>query len=330
MPRSREGRPERMDLPDGYGFRAPTLDDLNAVGDVLVADQREGAEESILDADFVRQVWSRPEFDLATDAWVLTDGAGTIVAYGQARREEPDIVGSWGVVQPEHRGRGIGPWLLDRIEARASLLLAGVPAPRLRHSVNATDPAAAAMLARRGLHPIRHFWHMQIDLVQSFDRGPLPEGVEIGGIESGDDLRAVHAVLEEAFADDPGDHPGSFDRWIEEETGGPSYDPTLWLVARDGGGAVGALAASAGDDGGWVDWLAVLASHRGRGIGAGLLRSSFASFAARGTRRVMVSVDAENVTGATAVYERVGMRIANRWDLWERSFADPRWPTRSA
>ena len=23
-------------------------------------------------------------------------------------------------------------------------------------------------------------------------------------------------------------------------------------------------------------------------------------------------------TGATAVYERVGMRVVNRWDLWER------------
>ena len=35
-------------------------------------------------------------------------------------------------------------------------------------------------------------------------------------------------------------------------------------------------------------------------------------------RRVMVNVDAENVTGATAVYERAGMRVVNAWDLWER------------
>ena len=39
---------------------------------------------------------------------------------------------------------------------------------------------------------------------------------------------------------------------------------------------------------------------------------------ARGLPRVRVNVDAENVTGATAVYERVGMRVVNRWDLWER------------
>ena len=216
---------DSTDLPVGYGFRAPMPDDLDSVGDVVAADQREGAEEPVLDTEFVRQVWSRPDFDLAADAWVVTDGTGANVAYGQVRREEPDIVGSWGAVHPAHRDRGIGTWLLDRIEARASLLLADVPAPRFRHSVNAADPAVAAMLARRGLRPIRHFWHMQIDLTPPFDPGASSEGIEIVGIDAGVDLRAVHAVLEDAFADDPGDHPVPFDRWIEEETGSPVMTP---------------------------------------------------------------------------------------------------------
>jgi hypothetical protein len=38
----------------------------------------------------------------------------------------------------------------------------------------------------------------------------------------------------------------------------------------------------------------------------------------RGLRRVRVNVDAENITGATGVYVRAGMRVVNRWDLWER------------
>ena len=139
----------------------------------------------------------------------------------------------------------------------------------------------------------------------------------IGGIEPPDDLRAVHAILESAFAEDPADHPEPFDRWLEEHETSPSYDPSLWLLARDGDVPVGALSASIGD-GGWVDWLAVLASHRGRGIGLALLSRSFATFAERGMRRVMLNVDAENVTGATAVYERAGMRVVNAWDLWER------------
>jgi mycothiol synthase len=159
---------------------------------------------------------------------------------------------------------------------------------------------------------------MQIALARPIDAGPAPEGIEIGGIDPRDDLKAIYSVLSDAIADDWRDHPGGFDRWAEEETNGPGYDPTLWLLAHDGQTPVGALTASAGDDGGSVDWLAVIATHRGRGIGTALLRHSFATFAARRVRRVMVSVDAENSTGATAVYERVGMRVVNRWDLWER------------
>jgi mycothiol synthase len=310
-----------MNLPEGYAFRGPTQDDADAVGDVLLADQQEDGVEPTLDASFVRQVWSRPDFDLGADAWVVTDSAGAIIAYGHASLEEPGLVRSWGVVHPGFRGRGIGSALFDRIEGRAAELLEGASAPRFRHSIGGADAAAAAMVTARGLRPIRHFWHMQIDLDGAVEPGPSPDGIDIEGIEPVDDLRAVHAILTAAFADDPGDHPEPFDRWLEEHTTSPSYDPTLWLLARDGGVPVAAVTASAGGDDGWVDWLAVLPSHRSRGIGTALLRRSFATFASRGLGRVLVNVDAENVTGATAVYERVGMRVVNRWELWERSSA---------
>jgi mycothiol synthase len=300
-------------------MRPPTHDDLDAVADVLLAEQREDGVDPVLDAHFVREVWGRPGFDLAADAWVVTDDAGTIVAYGQTQREEPGVVGSWGVVHPAHRGRGIGTGVLERIEGRAAELLDGVPSPRFRHSVSAADDAAVAMVRDRGLHPLRHYWHMQIDLAGPIDPGPPPRGIEIGVIDPSQDLPLVHALLDEGFAEDPDPGPGPYDEWVEEETASPSYDPTLWLIARDAGAAVGTLVAGAGDDGGWVQWLAVLASHRGRGVATSLLRRTFAAFADRGLRRAMLNVDAENVTGATAVYERAGMRVVNRWDLWERA-----------
>ena len=62
-----------MELPDGYALRAPSQDDADAVGDVLLADQRADGVEPTLDAYFVRQVWSRRDFDLGGDAWVVTD-----------------------------------------------------------------------------------------------------------------------------------------------------------------------------------------------------------------------------------------------------------------
>jgi mycothiol synthase len=135
-----------MDLLAGYQLRAPTPDDLAMVADVLVADELEDAGQVVLGADFLRDEWSRADFDLATDAWVVIDDAEAIVGYAQAIREEPTLVESWGVVHPEHRGLGIGSSLVDRIEERASQLLAGLPSGRFRHAIDAGDRAAAAML----------------------------------------------------------------------------------------------------------------------------------------------------------------------------------------
>jgi ribosomal protein S18 acetylase RimI-like enzyme len=160
---------------------------------------------------------------------------------------------------------------------------------------------------------------MQIDLSGPPDPGPNPAGIEIASVGSRADLEAVHAVLDQAFAGDWGYHPQPFDRWLEEQATSPSHDPSLWLVARADGDAVGALTANVWDDGGWVGELGVVQSHRGRGLAVALLRRSFATFERLGCRRATLNVDAENPTGATALYERVGMRVVRRWDLWERS-----------
>jgi GNAT superfamily N-acetyltransferase len=208
---------------------------------------------------------------------------------------------------------------LSRVEERASQLLAGVPPPLFRFSIDAGDRAAEALLQARGLRLVRHFWHMQIDLLGSFEPGPAPEGIEIATIEPRSDLPAVHAVIDEAFADHWDHHPEPFDRWTEEHTSIANYDPTLWLLATQGGQSVGALTASVRGDRGWAGELGVLASHRGRGIGAALVRRSFTTFSRRDLRRAVLSVDAQNPTGATALYERLGMRVVSRWGVWERA-----------
>jgi mycothiol synthase len=306
----------------GYDVRAPSPDELDAIAEVLMADGLDDAGSTDLDADFVATQWSRPGFDLSTDAWAAVDDAGTVVGYGQVLREEPGVLGSWGVVHPAHRGRGLGTALLERIVARASGLAAGLPSARFRHGINAGDRVAATLLLSRGLRPLRHFWHMQIDLPRPVDPGPAPDGIRIAGIEGHHDVVAMHSVLAEALSGEWRGRPGAFDPWWEEATRSPNHDPTLWLLATAEGEPAGALTASVSGGRGWVDEIGVLSTFRGRGIAAALLRRSFAAFARRGVPWAMVNVDAENPTGATALYERVGMRAVWRWDLWEGSLGD--------
>ena len=176
------------------------------------------------------------------------------------------------------------------------------------------------MARARGLEPVHHVWQMQADLdgtiepVQDSRRHPArPDGIRATG------CAWSTPILTDAFADDWADIPGPLDRWLLEEAASPSYDPSLWVLAWDGSTPVGVAAGGADGDAGAIDWFGVIRSHRGRGIGGALLRRAFSFLAARGVTTVLVSVDAENETGATGVYERAGMRVVARWDLWERA-----------
>jgi hypothetical protein len=58
--------------------------------------------------------------------------------------------------------------------------------------------------------------------------------------------------------------------------------------------------------------------RHGRGAGGGLRRQAFQALAARDKRGCDLHVDAESLTGATRLYERVGMRSHPRFATWEK------------
>ena len=65
--------------------------------------------------------------------------------------------------------------------------------------------------------------------------------------------------------------------------------------------------------------LGVRRPWRGRGIGRALLLSAFVAVQARGGEAVELGVDAANPTGATRLYEDVGMHELHSFEVWEKS-----------
>jgi ribosomal protein S18 acetylase RimI-like enzyme len=71
-------------------------------------------------------------------------------------------------------------------------------------------------------------------------------------------------------------------------------------------------------DWGWIGTLGVRPAWRRRGLGLALLYESFRRFAERGETLAALGVDSENPTGATRLYERAGMRVLWRADVWRK------------
>jgi len=69
---------------------------------------------------------------------------------------------------------------------------------------------------------------------------------------------------------------------------------------------------------GWIGTLGVRRPWRKRGLGQALLLHSFGEFYKRGTKTIGLGVDAQNPTGATRLYQRVGMQAASEFITYEK------------
>jgi ribosomal protein S18 acetylase RimI-like enzyme len=169
---------------------------------------------------------------------------------------------------------------------------------------------------------VRTFLHMQGPSDGSAGAPSPPDGVTFRAFrhDEGDEWATFHRVLEAAFADHFGAESLDLDTFVEMWTEYPSWDPALVTFAEIDGEVVGLVVGSvtANPGLGWINDLGVLEPFRGRGIAKALLLRSFAQLAARGCTDVRLAVDSENTTGATRLYERVGMGVQRRWDLYEK------------
>jgi mycothiol synthase len=294
--------------------RPATRGDLASIAELFGSHEEAVSGRSThLDAGIVDGWLQAIAYD--TNTWLFQErGALAAAAFAQVRGVRGVAVGA---VRPSAQGRGLGARLIELTEAR--LIAEG--AERIHAWGVVGDTAGGDLFRRNGYREVRRFWEMAIELGEE----PPPEAaVRVDSFRE-EDAPRFHAALEEAFADHWEHHPDPFEEWWERHRTRSNFDPSAWFVIRDEGEIAGIARNDSGyGGGGYVGALGVRPGWRGRGYGRALLLHSFREFHRRGFRRVTLGVDAANQTGATQLYESVGMHVEHEYIVWETMVSLPR------
>ena len=304
-------------LPDGY-HRAAASGDLIAEGAAHVRTVFEAESgRPFLSAEDYANVFRAPFIDPQHDLALVRDDAGGLVAQALVMNRAPHLdPGCFGVVSPEHFGRGLGSALLAWQEARVrERIPEATPGARVVMNcyTDARHRPSVDLLTDDGFVADRYFITMEVEL-----EGPPPAAEFPGGIEirefTPDQLETAARTAADAFRD----HYGYVERPMEDRIAEvrqamerPDHDPSLWWHAYDGAEMVAncwCLGNHEGDqEVGYVQSLGVRPAWRGRGIARSLLLHAMGEFYRRGRRRAALDADAHSLTGATRLYESVGM-----------------------
>jgi len=320
------------DLPAGWTIRRPTLADVPEILAVVHASDIAAVGEPDFTADEVREILTGPNHDPERDSWLAIDATGRIAAWAYldnstaSERDNLDVY-----VHPEfHRlaqlGRPVQARLVDLVVARVAERAAAFGYPRMsaRAGAIATETPYIEVLTAAGFGFIKRYARMKRALTGAESPPDLPPDLVIRNVRPDDDedMRTFHRILEGAFKDLPDYLPFDYESYRARLDSLPSITWDEWYVAELDGVPAGILQSadqSREQNEGWVKNLAVEAEYRGRGIGAALLRTAFATYAAKGLTAAGLGVDMTNPTGAYSLYEGVGMRAAYEADMFERT-----------
>ncbi len=297
----------------GYSIRHPRPEDAGLLRELTAAsDLAEFGEAEGYSIEEIQDEWSG--IDLDRDAWLIFAPDGTLAGYSSVRDRRHVRLDTEVYVHPGHYGKGIGTTLIRLSEERAREHIPLAPEHArvvLYNWISGTNEAARTLLGRQGYVPMRYFRRMEIELDAPPPPPEWPAGISVRRFVPGEDERRYFEVSEEAMSDHWGHVHTEFETWKQRRMGA-TFDPSLWFMAEENGEPAGFMLGSVVEGIGWVDLLGVRRPWRKHGLGMALLRHAMHVFHQRGIRRVALGVDTESPTGATRLYERAGMHVAQQ------------------
>lgn len=165
---------------------------------------------------------------------------------------------------------------------------------------------------------------MRRPLDAPIDDAPLPPGIELRPVRE-QDHRKIFDATAEAFLDhwEAAERTDDDFRILFSE---PALDTSIWAVAWAGDEVAGASInwidpaenERLGFAIGWLGQVSVRRPWRRRGVGAAVITGSLRTFRDRGMTEARLGVDAENPTGALALYEKLGFERHMTWGIYRK------------
>lgn len=291
----------------------------------------DGDEEYYGEQDLL-ELFDDPGHDFARGSVAVLDGtvmAGYCLLMKRSAADPVHVMRHWGGVHPRYRQRGLGSELMEWAEKAA------VP---LHEDAFADHPLSLSgfclpgndLLESHGYQPVRWMHLMTIDLSQ-----PLPEvpsaspGVEIVGFtpERSQDARLVR---DEAFRDHWGTTETTAEGWAHM-TGTRAFRPACSFLAYDAGEPLGVILSfehdaflqATGIRDLYIGIVGTRRAGRKRGIASGLVARTLGQAQAAGFARASLTVQADSMTGAVGLYERLGFTIGHSAAYYEKTLTAP-------
>ncbi|WP_175543661.1 GNAT family N-acetyltransferase [Micromonospora pattaloongensis] len=235
----------------------------------------------------------------------VRDAGGELIAVAALRAQRADGVRAavlTGLVDPAHRGRGLGSALLNWGTAAAPAV-----GERLTVETETLTPAGQEFLRRQGLRRVFAEDVLRFDLAGTpLPSHPLPDGIALVPWRP-ETAERFFAVYRAAFRERPGFPGWSARRWIDWTSGDDGFRPQWSLLATDPVVRdVGFVTCADG----WIVQLGTVPGARGRGLGAALAAAALARMRAAGLTAALLDVNVDNPAGR--LYERLGFTVIGR------------------
>jgi mycothiol synthase len=296
------------------------MDDLTAAATMLLVSEMAEHGRAMTTEHDLRVRWEKtPGYDISRDVWLIVAPDGQLAAMIGVGHRDAERMYASPRVHPDYADLGLYDVLIELgVERARELTVEAQEGARVTFNVFCAEKNAEfhQALERAAFKHVRSDWTMQIDMDAPPPEPTWPEGVELRPYTPAM-LYAIYEADNEAFRDHWGHLPVQFEAWQTWTVKREGFDPSLWFLAYEGDEIAAFALCEYEQSEGWIGELGVRRPWRRKGLGLALLYQAFGEFYRRGISRVSLNVDSQNLTGATRLYRRAGMRPVEQRDMYE-------------